>query len=82
VVFSSRITSYTPRHPVIEAAARETLTNLANRNARNVYDISFWSYFNAWTKGERKGHYIRAFVYLSYCADSLTHARLFLHSFN
>lgn len=71
--------SYTPRHPVIEAAARETLTNLANRNATHVYDISFWSYYNAWTKGERRD-LVWALVYLYYTVRTLSHAGDFLHS--
>ena len=39
---------YAPKHPVPQAAIIETLTNLAQRTAKHVYDISFWSYYNAW----------------------------------
>jgi len=39
---------YAPKHPVLHAAIVETLSNLAQRTAKHVYDISFWSYYNAW----------------------------------
>lgn len=42
------ISSYAPKHPVLYRSIKETLSNLANRKAVHVYDISFWSYYNAW----------------------------------
>lgn len=39
---------YAPKHPVLYRSIKETLSNLANRKAVHVYDISFWSYYNAW----------------------------------
>jgi len=49
---------YTPYHPVIYAAVRETLTNLAERKATTVYDVSFWSYYNAWRNGPYNQSYM------------------------
>jgi len=49
---------YAPHHPVIYAAIRETLTNLAERKAKTVYDVSFWSYYNAWRNGPYNQSYM------------------------
>lgn len=52
------VVRYAPRHPVIRAAVRETLANLAERTATHVYDISFWSYYNAWRNGPYNQSYM------------------------
>lgn len=49
---------YTPHHPVLYAAIRETLSNLAERKATTVYDVSFWSYYNAWRGGPYNQSYM------------------------
>ena len=43
---------------MIYAAIRETLRNLAERKATHVYDISFWSYYNAWRQGPYNQSYM------------------------
>eukprot|EP00581_Thalassiosira_minuscula_P003844 CAMPEP_0183744746 /NCGR_PEP_ID=MMETSP0737-20130205/65886_1 /TAXON_ID=385413 /ORGANISM="Thalassiosira miniscula, Strain CCMP1093" /LENGTH=330 /DNA_ID=CAMNT_0025980397 /DNA_START=178 /DNA_END=1170 /DNA_ORIENTATION=+ len=49
---------YEPYHRVIHDAIAETLTNLANRQANNVYDVSFWSYYHAWRNGPYNQSYM------------------------
>mmetsp|Transcript_21798 Transcript_21798/g.46034 ORF Transcript_21798/g.46034 Transcript_21798/m.46034 type:complete len:390 (-) Transcript_21798:243-1412(-) len=49
---------YAPFHPVLYAAIRETLSNLAARTATTVYDVSFWSYYNAWRNGPYNQSYM------------------------
>ena len=49
---------YAPRHRVLYDSIRETLTNLAERTATNVYDISFWSYYHAWRSGPYNQSYM------------------------
>ena len=51
-------TRYAPQHPVIYATIRETLTNLAERKATELYDIAFWSYYNAWRQGPYNQSYM------------------------
>ena len=43
---------------MLYAAIKETLGNLAERKARHVYDISFWSYYNAWRNGPYNQSYM------------------------
>eukprot|EP00571_Detonula_confervacea_P005760 CAMPEP_0172325168 /NCGR_PEP_ID=MMETSP1058-20130122/53289_1 /TAXON_ID=83371 /ORGANISM="Detonula confervacea, Strain CCMP 353" /LENGTH=356 /DNA_ID=CAMNT_0013041639 /DNA_START=56 /DNA_END=1126 /DNA_ORIENTATION=+ len=49
---------YAPKHPVLYASIRETLSNLAERKATHVYDISFWSYYNGWRQGPYNQSYM------------------------
>lgn len=49
---------YAPHHPVLYSAIRETLSNLAERTAKHVYDISFWSYYHAWSSGPYNQSYM------------------------
>lgn len=49
---------YTPQHPVLYSAIRQTLGNLAERKATHVYDVSFWSYYHAWRNGPYNQSYM------------------------
>ena len=37
---------------------RETLTNLANRQATHVYDVSFWAFYHGWRNGPYNQSYM------------------------
>lgn len=49
---------YSPFHPVLHKAIKETLQNLATRDAVHVYDVSFWAFYNAWVKGPYNSSYM------------------------
>ena len=49
---------YAPKHPVLYAAIKETLGNIADRTATNVYDIAFWAYYNGWRNGPYNQSYM------------------------
>ena len=49
---------YVPFHEVIQNAIEETLGNLAKKDATHVYGVSFWSFYNAWTKGPFNSSYM------------------------
>lgn len=49
---------YTPFHPVMRDAIKETLGNLAKRTAEHVYDISFWAFYNSWVYGPFNSSYM------------------------
>eukprot|EP00986_Skeletonema_menzelii_P016961 scaffold16783_cov142-Skeletonema_menzelii.AAC.2 len=49
---------YSPFHPVLHKAIKETLQNLAKRDAIHVYDVSFGAFYNAWVKGPYNSSYM------------------------
>jgi hypothetical protein len=49
---------YSPFHPVLQNAIKETLQNLATMDADHVYGVSFWAFYNAWVKGPYNSSYM------------------------